>query len=218
MELDYITWLGHASFAVNAGSKTVYIDPFRATAFKRKADLILVTHPHFDHFSVDDIKAVSEKNTEVFIPHDSVKGVPEGNAKGVEPDKSYTSNGIRFRTVPAYNNEKERLQFHPKKNNWVGYMLEANGKRIYHPGDTDNIEEMASIDCDIALLPIGGVYTMDVYQAIEASKRISAGVFIPMHYKAVLGKEKAADAEKKFLKSVKNSTSLKEFGDAYYSF
>jgi L-ascorbate metabolism protein UlaG (beta-lactamase superfamily) len=218
MEFKDIIWLGHASFAIRAGKKLLYVDPFRIGGFSEHADTVLVTHPHFDHFSVDEIKNVSGQETEVFVPKDSVDKVKHVKAIEVEPFKSYSSNGINFRTIPAYNVEKERLQFHPRANGWVSYIIEANGLKIFHPGDTDNVDEMEGLDVDIALLPIGGTYTMDVDQAIAASKRINAKAFVPMHYKAVLGRERADEAEQKFLRNVRNSHLLKEFGEPYYSF
>lgn len=218
MELEGITWLGHASFCIREGNRNVYIDLFKAAEYGKPADIVLVTHPHFDHYSIEDVKRIAGKDTEIFIPEGSVKDVPVGRAKGVEPGRSYESYGIRFRTVPAYNTERDRLQFHPKANGWVGYIVELNGIKIYHPGDTDGIDEMSGIDVDVALLPIGGTYTMDVDQAIAAAKRINAGIFVPMHYRAVLGKESAEKAEKKFLRSIENSRSLKEFGEPSYSF
>ena len=218
MEFDNIIWLGHASFAVRAGNKLVYIDPFRLGSFNEHASTIFVTHPHFDHFSIDDIKKVAKEDTEIFLPEDSVHEVKVGKVKGVKPSKSYSSNGITFTTLPAYNNQNERMQFHPRSNGWVSYIIEADGIKIFHPGDTDYVKEMDGIDVDVALLPIGGTYTMDVDQAIEAAKRIRAKTFIPMHYKAVLGKEKASAAEQKFLKNVKNSMLLKEATEPYYSF
>lgn len=218
MESDNIAWLGHASFAINSGDTLVYIDPFRLDAGAKHADVVLVTHPHFDHFSVEDIKKVTGPDTEIFVPKDSVNAVSFGRVIGVEPNKDYSSHGVRFSTLPAYNTEKERMDFHPKANGWVGYILEANKMSIYYPGDTDNIGELERLDVDMALLPIGGTYTMDVDQAIAASKRIKAGAFAPMHYKAVLGKERAHEAEQKFLKSVRNSKLLKEAKEPYYSF
>lgn len=218
MEFDNIIWLGHASFAIRAGNHLVYVDPFRLGSFDERADTILITHPHFDHLSADDIKKVATDDTEIFLPKDAVHEVKVGKVSDVEPLKSYSSNWIRFTTLPAYNNQNERLQFHPRSNGWVSYIIEANGIKIFHPGDTDHVKEMDDIDVDVALLPIGGTYTMDVDQAIEASDRIRAKMFIPMHYKAVLGKEKAAEAEQKFLKNVKNSMLLKEATEPYYSF
>ena len=218
MEFDNIIWLGHASFAIRAGSRLVYVDPFRLGSFTEHADTILVTHPHFDHFSVEEINKIANEDTEIFVPKDSTQEVKVGKVSGVEPLKSYSSNGIRFSTLPAYNNQKERMQFHPRSNGWVSYIIEANGIKIFHPGDTDHVKEMDTLDVDVAMLPIGGTYTMDVDQAIEAAKRIKAETFIPMHYKAVLGKEKAAEAEQRFLKNVKNSVLLKEATEPYYSF
>lgn len=168
--------------------------------------------------SIEEINKIAKEDTEIFVPKDSVRQVKVGKVSGVEPLKSYSSNGIRFTTLPAYNNQKERMQFHPRSNGWVSYILEVNGIKIFHSGDTDHVKEMDTLDVDVAMLSIGGTYTMDVDQAIEAAKKIKAKRFIPMHYKAVLGKERAAEAEQKFLKNVKNSVLLEEATEPYYSF
>ncbi|PIZ97811.1 MAG: Zn-dependent hydrolase, partial [Candidatus Levybacteria bacterium CG_4_10_14_0_2_um_filter_36_16] len=124
-----------------------------------------------------------------------------------EPNKSYEINGFKFDTVPAYNVVPERLSFHPKSNNWVGYIFNLNGLTIYHAGDTDFTAEMNTFDklsIDIAMLPMGGTYTMNVEEAIEAANAIGAKKTIPMHYKSLL-KEKACEAEEKLKKGVVNS-------------
>ena len=186
-----ITWLGHASVKVEHGSKIIYIDPWKVTG--PKADIILVTHSHFDHYSADDIKALSSPETIVVGPED----VPLAGKK-MGPGKSVTVKDIPIEAVPAYNIDK---QFHPKKNGWVGYVFTMGGKRMYCAGDTDRIPEMKGLKVDIAFLPVGGTYTMDALSAIEAVNDIKPAHVIPIHFGEVAGSK--ADAEK--LLSIKTS-------------
>lgn len=218
MEIDFLKWIGHASFLINIQGKNIYIDPFRLSTVKDHADAILITHPHFDHMSIDDIKEIADPKTEIFVPKDSVDKVKYGKVRGLEPYKTYEFQGIKFSTIPSYNNVSEKLKFHPRQNNWVGYIINVNGTKIYHAGDTDFIEEMKELDVDIALLPMGGTYTMDIDQAINAANAIKAKKVIPMHYKALLGEIGSQKAEDEFKKKVKNSVILKEIQKPYYSF
>jgi L-ascorbate metabolism protein UlaG (beta-lactamase superfamily) len=213
-----VEWIGHASFLVRSEKKVIYIDPFKLDKVVERADIILITHPHFDHFDVESIKKVADKDTQIFIPKDSVDKVPVGKVTGVEPNQSYEAQGVTFRTIPAYNVVKERLDKHPKENGWVGYVIKANGQLLYHAGDTDFVDEMKGLKVDIALLPISGTYTMDVNQAIEAAKAIDASQYIPMHYKAVLGKEGSQKAEELFRSKVNKAVFLIEIQEPKYSF
>lgn len=215
MDLEFLRWIGHASFLVKAGGRNIYIDPFRLSSVRERADVILITHPHFDHLNMEDIAKIADKDTEIFVPSDSVEKIGVGRVTGVEPGREYSSGSARLSTVPAYNVVRERLDKHPKENKWVGYILEEDGMRIYHVGDTDLIKEMDDIDVDIALIPMSGTYTMDPDEAIEAAGRIKAKTVIPMHYRAVLGHEGARAAEEKFRKRVANSTILKEVQEPF---
>jgi len=212
-----LKWIGHAAFIVE-GEKRIYIDPYKLSRSFGDADIIFLTHSHFDHLSLDDIKKVATNKTVIVAPSEAKSKLASFNTFLVEPMKSYSVAGIGFETVSAYNVEKERLNFHPRQNNWVGYIINVNGKRVYHAGDTDNIAEMKSVKCDLALLPIGGTYTMSVEEAIEATKSINARYFAPMHYKAILGKEGSRLAEEKFKKEVKNNILFKEVQEPSYSF
>jgi len=217
MEFDFLKWIGHAAFIIE-GEKRIYIDPFKLSKSFGDADIVFITHSHFDHLSVDDIKKVATKETIIVAPTEAKSKLASFNTFLAEPMKKYNLEGVEFETVHAYNVKKERLNFHPKQNNWLGYIINAEGKRIYHAGDTDFIEEMKSIKCDLALLPIGGTYTMSVEEAIEATKAIDARYFAPMHYKALLGREDSKKAEDTFQKEVKNSILLKEVQEPSYSF
>lgn len=208
--MDYIRWLGHASFLFDYEGKNIYIDPYKLNKPVKKADIIFVTHPHFDHLSPDDIKLISKPTTKIFVPKDSVSKIPHKNVVGVEPNKEYEEAGVKVATIPAYNTAKERLNMHPKENKWVGYVVEMGNKRVYHAGDTDEVPEMDGLRVDLALLPMGGTYTMTTDEMINAAKKIKAKNVAPIHYKMLLGKDGSKEAEEKFLKQVKNGVIINE--------
>ncbi|MGC8495869.1 MAG: MBL fold metallo-hydrolase [Candidatus Micrarchaeia archaeon] len=216
---ENVHWIGHASFYLEASGIVIYIDPFRVSnaVASEKADLILITHAHFDHFSKEDIEKIRDSNTQIIA---STQTLQEGGSIRIAtPGFKHNFNGVKIEAVPAYNIAKERLAFHPKENNWVGYVIEADGMRIYHAGDTDFIPEMKDLkDIDLALIPIGGTYTMDVDEAITAAKSIDARSITPMHYKNLLGRDGSAKAEQKFAKGVKNALIMKEVQEPTYSF
>ena len=210
--MENINWFGHASFSFvdEKGNKIYYVDPFDLKAKKlEEADIVFITHAHPDHFSQDDIKKILKDSTVIVATADVLERInlPGNNKFSVKPNESYTIKDFSFATIPAYNNHPQKLSFHPKSNNWVGYIFALNGKMLYHAGDTDFIEEMKrlkSLNLDIAMLPIGGTYTMDVIEAAAAVNAICAKITIPIHYKNLL-REKAEDFEQKFKKLVTNS-------------
>lgn len=216
--IDSLKWMGHAGFVLDVKDMTVYLDPFILNHENKKADLVFITHPHFDHMNQEALDKIITEKTLVIAPSSCLEKVSAKSKFGVEPNNDYKKFGISFSTVPAYNVVKERLQNHPRENNWVGYIIDVDGKKVYHPGDTDFVEEMKKIDVDTALLPIGGTYTMDVDQAIGAAKAIKAVSVVPMHYKQVLGKDAADAAEKHFQEQVKNTVLMKEITEPRYSF
>ena len=189
--MENIKWFGHASFSFTDANanKIYYVDPFDLTASElEKADLVFVTHAHQDHFSSADLEKIIKEDTIIIAPPDILAKIDRaGELKQiVQPNKSYEIKGFNFQTVPAYNTHPDKLNFHPKSNNWVGYIFELNGKKVYHAGDTDFIEEMKSLkdlNLDVAMLPIGGTYTMDVNEAAQAANAIAAKITVPMHYK-----------------------------------
>ncbi|MEM4524583.1 MAG: MBL fold metallo-hydrolase, partial [Archaeoglobaceae archaeon] len=172
-----ITYLKHAGFKIK-GSKVLYIDPYEVPEGLEKADLILVTHDHFDHLDIKSIKRLSKSDTVVVTP----KGcIVEGfESCSLAEGEERVVSGVKIKTFPAYNVDKP---FHKKGG--VGYIVEMDGVKIYHAGDTDRIPEMKGLEVDIALLPIGGTYTMNVKEAVEAAWDIKAKVYIPMHYGAI---------------------------------
>jgi len=193
---EWIRVLNHAGVFLD-GEKTVLIDPFGIDAPDRPADIICITHGHYDHCSEEDILRCADSHTDITAPLDAVKDDLPGTWHTVEPGNIYTVQGIRIETVPAYNTNKE---FHPKENNWVGYIITLKGTRVYHAGDTDRIPEMKDIQADVALLPVSGTYVMTADEAAAAFRDIGAAHGIPMHYGGgVVGTE--ADAAR-FLKSI----------------
>ena len=188
--LEKMTWLGHDCFRIDS-SKTVYIDPYNIEPGK-KADLLLVTHDHFDHCSPEDIDKIVQPETVLITEKDAAKKL-SGNVKTIEPGDSLAVGDVKIEAVPAYNTNKD---FHPKANGWLGFILEMDGVRIYHAGDTDFIPEMEDLNVDIALLPVSGTYVMTADEAVKAALAIDPGVAVPMHYGAIVGDSSDADAFK----------------------
>lgn len=190
-----IELLNHASVKIR-NRKIIYIDPFELTqsASLEKADIILITHEHYDHCSPKDVAKISNENTIIITVADCQSKLSGLKMKGIaliEPGKSINAYGVKITAVPAYNINKH---FHAKENAWVGFIVEMDGVRVYHTGDTDLIPEMKDIDVDIALLPVGGTYTMNAMEAAKATKIFKrCKIAIPMHYGTVIGN--ASDAE-----------------------
>jgi L-ascorbate metabolism protein UlaG (beta-lactamase superfamily) len=188
-----IVWLGHDGFRIDA-AKTIYFDPYEIAGGK-KADIILISHEHFDHCSPDDVAKIQQPATVVVTEKGSAKKL-SGDVRVVSPGDSLTVDGVKIDAVPAYNINKT---FHPKANGWLGFIVEIEGVRVYHAGDTDFIPEMQDFKADIALLPVSGTYVMTADEAVQAALAIEPGIVIPMHYGSIVGGEQDAARFKKAL-------------------
>jgi len=181
----------------------IYIDPYEVPGSLLYADYIFITHPHYDHLSVKDIEKLLKNSTKIIAPEDARSLLSNfKNVTFVEPEKKYIIDNLEIYTMPAYNINKN---FHPKNKKWVGYIIKYKNKTFYHPGDTDFIPEMKTLNklnIDYAFFPVGGTYTMDYKEAAEAANIIKAKISIPMHYGLIVGKK--TDAEE-FKQLVKNS-------------
>jgi L-ascorbate metabolism protein UlaG (beta-lactamase superfamily) len=187
--LKNIHWLGHAGFKIT-GRRVIYVDPYQLK-FPEVGDVILITHDHYDHCSPDDVKWLRKGSTVIVAPEACASRF-QGDVRVVKPGDTLTIKGTTVDVVPAYNLDK---QFHPKEAGGVGYVITtAEGFRVYHAGDTDLIPEMDQIEADIALLPVGGTYTMDAVEAAQAANTIKPRAAIPMHWGSIVGSRK--DAEK----------------------
>lgn len=187
-ELDGVVVFKHNSIRINRG-KVIYIDPFNIDLAAHDADIVLCTHSHYDHFSPKDILAVSNESTVLFTTKDCEEDVKKlnfsmENVYLVEPNESYDFEGILIDTIPAYNKLKP---FHPKKNNWVGYLININGIVYYIAGDTDKTKEALNVECDVAFLPVGGTYTMTYAEAADLANKIVPKYAIPTHYGSIVG-------------------------------
>ncbi len=192
--LKDIHWLGHDTFKIT-GEKTVYTDPFKIRK-KDTADIILITHEHFDHCSPEDVKKIQGPNTMIVATSDCAKKL-SGKIKVVKPGDKINVEGIEIEAVTAYNTNK---QFHPKANGWVGYIFTVKGQRIYIAGDTAYIPEMKNFKADNALLPVSGTYVMTAEEAVKAALDIKPKIAVPMHYGSIVGSENDA---KKFSEGLK---------------
>jgi len=188
-----IAWLGHDGFRIDAG-KTIYFDPFQIEAGP-EADLILVSHDHFDHCSPEDVAKIQGEKTIIVTEKDSAKKL-SGDVRVMTPGESLTIDDVKIQAVPSYNTDKD---FHPKGNNWLGFVIEIGGVKVYHTGDADFIPEMKDLEVDIAFIPVSGTYVMTSEQAVQAAQAINPKLAIPMHYGAIVGEEQDALDFKKAL-------------------
>jgi len=199
MLIDSVAWIGHAGFRIDARGATVYIDPYRVPADAPKADAILVTHGHYDHFSPQDVERLSHDYTWLIAPA-AVAERAKGRVASIVPGETIELehlHGVDVGGVAAYNTSKRDSDgnvFHPREAGWVGYDVNVRGERLYHSGDTDVIPEMDSVvGVDVALLPVSGTYVMTAGEAVEAARRIQPRVAVPMSWGSHLGTR--ADAE-----------------------
>lgn len=191
--LENIQVLCHSSIRISK-EKIIYIDPFKIDKNYNDADIIFITHDHYDHYSEEDIDKVCKQDTVIIVPEELLtkvlkKGFRQDYIITVKPNQKYMVDGINFETIPAYNINK---QFHPKENEWVGYIIEINNCRYYIAGDTDVTPENKAVKCDVAFIPVGGTYTMDFKEAANLINEIKPKIAVPIHYGSVVGTKQDA--------------------------
>ena len=175
----------HSSIKISKG-KTIYVDPFKIERDTNDADIVLVTHDHYDHFSSEDIEKIINNETIIVAPK-TVKALSKmRNTVLVEPNNAYEVKGIKIETIPAYNVNK---QFHQKDNQWVGYIIVIDKTRYYIAGDTDVTSENKQVNCDVAFIPVGGTYTMNYTEAAELVNTIKPKIVVPTHYGDIVGEK-----------------------------
>lgn len=186
--LENMSIIHHSSIKFSDNIK-IYFDPYEINENNNDADIIFITHSHYDHYSENDIKKIYNANTKFIIPKDLEKellnlGIKKENIITVVPCNNYNVLDISFKTIPAYNINKP---FHPKENNWIGYLINYNNFTYYIAGDTDITEDNKLIKCDVAFLPIGGKYTMNYKEAAELTNIIKPKIVVPIHYGLIIG-------------------------------
>ena len=198
--LENIKVLCHSSIKFEKG-QIIYFDPYNINENYNDADVIFITHSHYDHFSEEDILKVKKETTKIVVPEDLYDrslelGFTENNILVVTPNMEYEVSNIKFKTIPAYNINKN---FHPKANNWVGYLITLDNVVYYIAGDTDITEENKKIKCDVAFVPIGGTYTMTAKEAASLVNEIKPKVVVPIHYGLIVGTKEDAEIFKESL-------------------
>lgn len=189
--LAKVKWFGHATVKLS-GSKIIYFDPYQITQ-NDQADIILITHEHYDHLSPKDLEKVQTRQTIIVVPS-GTKNLPRGQIRTIKPGERIIIEGIEIQAVPAYNINKA---YHPKAAGYVGYVVKLDGITYYHAGDTDLIPEMKNIHPDVAFLPVGGTYTMTAAEAARATADIRPKVAVPIHWGAIVGSRQDAENFKK---------------------
>lgn len=204
MNLDNITVNAQSSIRI-AGSKILYFDPFQITADSHDADIIFITHEHYDHFEPESIAKIKKDGTFLIAPESMKKkvlsesGVASDKCMFFNPGETHEPEGIVIETIPAYNKLKP---FHPKGNRWQGYVVKMDDVRYYVAGDTDVNEDIQKVECDVALIPIGGHYTMDKKQAADYIANLKPKAVIPTHYGSVVGKPTDGSDFQNYLESM----------------
>lgn len=210
--IENIEVLCHSSIKIKNKNNIIYIDPFKIDNDYNDADFIFITHDHYDHYSEEDINKVVNNDTIIVVPDGLITklmqiGINKDKIIVVESNKKYLVKGINFETVPAYNINKK---FHPKENGWVGYLINLNNTVYYIAGDTDITEENRNVKCDVALVPVGGTYTMDYKEAASLINEIKPQIAVPIHYGSIVGtKQDAINFTQLLNKSIKGIILMK---------
>ena len=188
--LERFTWFKQSAFRWTDGDRVVYIDPWGTEEDAPPADLILITHAHHDHFQPEEIAKLQKAGTTVVAPRDVAVELG-GEVTPVAPGETHEVGGFHIDTVPAYNTREEALHLHPKANNWVGYIMDLGEYTYYHAGDTDHAPELDTVKTDVAFLPIGGHFTMDVEEAAALAKVMKPKLAVPLHFGFAVGSPKS---------------------------
>jgi len=197
-----ISWLGHAAFLITHEDTRYYLDPFKIKP-RGAADAVLITHEHFDHLSIEDLRKIVKPETEIVAPEsckENLRAFGMGIVRLVKPGESLEVKNAKIETIPAYNINKFRapgVVYHPKEQGGVGYIIEVGGIRIYHAGDTDFIPEMKNLKVDVALVPVSGTFVMTAEEAADAVNTFKPKVAIPMHFGSIVGSRSDAETFKK---------------------
>jgi L-ascorbate metabolism protein UlaG (beta-lactamase superfamily) len=197
MSVKNIEWLGHDTFKILEDNLIIYTDPYKIKS-EEPADVILISHPHYDHCSPEDIAKIATQNTTIVTTPDCAKQL-NGNIKTMKPGDKINVGKLAIKAVPAYNINKN---FHPKENNWLGFVFSISNKKFYFTGDTDYIPEMDQLkseNIDVAFIPVSGTYVMDAKEAVKATLAISPKIAIPMHYGSIVGSKSDAELFKEQL-------------------
>ena len=208
-------WHGHDTFSLESDIK-IYFDPYKI-AEKTEADLILISHDHFDHLSLEDLKKISTNKTTIVTANEclnKITGISYKEKIGIMPGENRIISGIRIRAVNAYNIDKinpdTKKPFHPKEDNKIGFLINIKGISIFHTGDSDLIPEMSDLRPDILLIPVSGTYVMTAREAAQATETIKPKIAIPMHYGTIVGSENDAIEFKNLVKSCEVQILTKE--------
>ncbi len=202
-----IKLIAHSAIRITTEEgKVIYFDPFKLNDdYKKDADIIFITHSHYDHFSPEDIEKIKKENSKIVVTKDLFEkaleyGFYKENVLTVLPNNEYEVDKVSFKTIPAYNVNKG---FHKREYDWVGYVVKIDEDIVYVAGDTDVTDEALDVKCDIALLPVGGTYTMTADEAADLIKKIlPKKCAIPTHYQTIVGSKKDAERFKNLLENI----------------
>ena len=200
-----INWHGHDTFTI-FGNKKICIDPYKLKK-PIQADIILISHNHFDHLSIGDLHMVADNKSIIISPTecvDQISTIPHKEIISIMPYEEITVCDIKIKAMPAYNIDKinpdTQKPFHPKVDNKIGFIINIKNVLVYHTGDSDLIPEMNHVKTDILLIPVSGTYVMTVQEAVLAIEKIKPKIAIPMHYGTIVGSMSDAYDLKKMTK------------------
>ena len=203
-----LRWTGHDGFRItnSKNKQIIYIDPFQLSGNykgRKDADIVLISHDHFDHLSIEDLKDIVNANTKIVAAGEcleKLRELPTDKITTLKPGEKDSQKGIAVEAIRAYNTNKK---FHPREDNKIGFVITIDGHRIYHSGDSDAIPEMGGLNPDIAMLPVSGTYVMTADEAARATDETirPSKIAIPMHYGSIVGSKEDAERFKARVKT-----------------